>query len=106
MRTARSGSSSTFSSSSRYGRTASSGHWSTARTAATRTRRRAEARAAARLLGAEYHPSLTDDLEILYERPLLRRLAALPRVDIAYSHAGADGTAVRAFLAAGARRCA
>jgi L-asparaginase len=27
----------------------------------------------------------------------------LPRVDISYSYAGADGTAVRAFLAAGAR---
>jgi L-asparaginase len=26
-----------------------------------------------------------------------------PRVDIAYSHAGADGTAVRAFASAGAR---
>ncbi len=30
-------------------------------------------------------------------------LAALPRVDIAYSYAGSDGTAVRAFVAAGAR---
>jgi len=29
-------------------------------------------------------------------------LKALPRVDIAYSHAGADGTAIRAFVAAGA----
>ena len=48
-----------------------------------------------------------------YRRPL-RRLApdtefevhgldALPRVDIAYTHAGADGTAVRAFTAAGAK---
>ncbi|MBC7635397.1 MAG: asparaginase [Acetobacteraceae bacterium] len=33
----------------------------------------------------------------------IRHLAALPRVDIAYSYAGADGTAVRAFIAAGAR---
>lgn len=33
----------------------------------------------------------------------IRTLAALPRVDIAYSYAGADGTAVRAFIAAGAR---
>ncbi|WP_135468490.1 asparaginase [Crenalkalicoccus roseus] len=49
----------------------------------------------------------------LYRRPLRRTapdtefdlggLEALPRVDIAYSHAGSDGTAVRAFLAAGAR---
>jgi L-asparaginase len=31
-----------------------------------------------------------------------RALAAFPRVDIAYSYAGADGAAVRAFLAAGA----
>lgn len=30
-------------------------------------------------------------------------VAALPRVDIAYSYAGADGAAVRAFVAAGAR---
>jgi L-asparaginase len=33
----------------------------------------------------------------------IRGLEALPRVDIAYSYAGADGTAVRAFVAAGAR---
>jgi L-asparaginase len=48
-----------------------------------------------------------------YRRPL-RRLApetefdvrgmeALPRVDIAYAHAGADGTAIEAFVAAGAK---
>ncbi len=47
-----------------------------------------------------------------YRRPLRRvapdtefdprGLQALPRVDIAYSHAGADGTAVEAFRAAGA----
>jgi L-asparaginase len=30
-------------------------------------------------------------------------LDALPRVDIAYAYAGGDGTAVRAFAAAGAR---
>jgi len=49
----------------------------------------------------------------LYRRPArpgapgtpfdIRALDALPRVDIAYAYAGADGTAVRAFLAAGAR---
>ncbi|MFC0410170.1 asparaginase [Roseomonas elaeocarpi] len=33
----------------------------------------------------------------------IRALDALPRVDISYSYAGSDGTAVRAFLAAGAR---
>jgi L-asparaginase len=48
-----------------------------------------------------------------YRRPLrraapdtefdVRGLEALPRVDITYSYAGADGTAVRAFVAAGAR---
>jgi L-asparaginase len=48
-----------------------------------------------------------------YRRPLrrlapetefdIRGLEALPRVDIAYSYAGADGTAVRAFAAAGAQ---
>jgi L-asparaginase len=32
-----------------------------------------------------------------------RGLAELPRVDIAYSYAGADGTAIDAFVAAGAR---
>ncbi|MBO1076626.1 asparaginase [Roseomonas marmotae] len=48
-----------------------------------------------------------------YRRPLrraapdtefdIRDLPALPRVDIAYSHADADGTAIRAFVAAGAQ---
>jgi L-asparaginase len=33
----------------------------------------------------------------------VRGLADLPRVDIAYSYAGADGTAIDAFVAAGAR---
>lgn len=33
----------------------------------------------------------------------IRALAALPRVDVAYAYADADGTAVRAFAAAGAR---
>ncbi|HEY5911115.1 MAG TPA: PIG-L family deacetylase, partial [Verrucomicrobiae bacterium] len=38
-----------------------------------------EAKAAAKILGAIFHPSLVDDLEIYYERPLLRRLAAVLR---------------------------
>ncbi len=48
-----------------------------------------------------------------YRRPLrrtapetefeVRGLDALPRVDISYCHAGVDGTAVRAFVAAGAQ---
>ena len=33
----------------------------------------------------------------------IRTLDALPRVDIAYAYAGSDGTAVRAFVAAGAQ---
>ena len=33
----------------------------------------------------------------------IRALDALPRVDIAYAYTGADGTAVRAFIGAGAR---
>jgi L-asparaginase len=53
------------------------------------------------------------DAVAFYRRPLrrcypdtefdIRALDALPRVDIAYAYAGGDGTAVRAFIAAGAR---
>ncbi|MCW3476719.1 asparaginase [Limobrevibacterium gyesilva] len=53
------------------------------------------------------------DAIAFYRRPIravapdtefdIRGLDALPRVDIAYAYAGADGTAVRAFLAAGAQ---
>jgi L-asparaginase len=53
------------------------------------------------------------DAVAFYRRPLRRAapdtefdvagLDALPRVDIAYAYAGCDGTAVRAFVAAGAR---
>ena len=43
------------------------------------TMRRQEARAAARVLGAHWHPSLVTDLEILYELKTLRRLAAVLR---------------------------
>ena len=45
----------------------------------TRAQRGREARSAAAVLGAHFHPSLTDDLEILYELPLLRRLASVVR---------------------------
>jgi len=38
-----------------------------------------EAKDAAKILGAWFHPSLVDDLEIYYERALLRKLAALVR---------------------------
>jgi L-asparaginase len=53
------------------------------------------------------------DRVVFYRAPLRRRmpdtefdiaaLDTLPRVDIAYAYVGSDGTAVRAFLAAGAR---
>ena len=53
------------------------------------------------------------DAVVFYRQPLRKRapdtefdisgIDALPRVDIAYSYAGADGTAARAFVAAGAR---
>ena len=47
--------------------------------AATRRVRKVEAQTAARLLGAHYHPSLGDDLEIFYDLPTLRRVAAVVR---------------------------
>src|SRR5882724_34891 len=47
--------------------------------AALRSIRGTEARAAAKILGAQFHPSLTDDLEILYQLGLLRALAAVVR---------------------------
>ena len=47
--------------------------------ATTRRIRKAEAQRAARILGAHFHPSLCDDLEILYELKTLRRLAAVVR---------------------------
>jgi len=53
------------------------------------------------------------DAVVFYRQPVRRRapdtefdvsgLDALPRVDIVYAYAGGDGTAVRAFAAAGAR---
>jgi L-asparaginase len=53
------------------------------------------------------------DAVVFYRQPVRRRapdtefdiadVDAMPRVDIAYSYAGADGTAVQAFAAAGAR---
>jgi len=47
--------------------------------AATRGLRRAEARRAAGILGARWHAGFCDDLEILYDLPTLRRLAAVIR---------------------------
>ena len=47
--------------------------------AKTRVTRRAEAKRAARILGAHWHPPLCDDLEIFYDLKTLRRLAAIIR---------------------------
>jgi LmbE family N-acetylglucosaminyl deacetylase len=47
--------------------------------AQTRRIRRREAQAAARILGATWHPPFCDDLEILYTVPLLRRLTSVVR---------------------------
>src|SRR5438270_9924957 len=47
--------------------------------ATARRVRLAEAKVAAALLGAHFHPSLTDDLEILYSIELLRKLSAVVR---------------------------
>jgi LmbE family N-acetylglucosaminyl deacetylase len=60
------------------------------RAAATRRLRRAEARAAARVLGAHWHPAFVDDAEIFYEDRLLRRVTAVvravrPRVVLTHS---------------------
>lgn len=49
------------------------------RPAALRRLRRREGRAAAALLGAQYHESGADDLEILYTLPLLRWLTGIIR---------------------------
>jgi LmbE family N-acetylglucosaminyl deacetylase len=46
---------------------------------ALRRLRRKEARAAATLLGAQFHESQADDLEIVYAVPLLRKIAAVIR---------------------------
>ena len=45
----------------------------------TRIVRRAEAKRAAKILGAHFHESLCNDLEIFYQSKLLRRLAAVIR---------------------------
>jgi len=58
--------------------------------AATRRVRQAEARRAAGILGARWHAAFCDDLEILYDLPTLRRLAAVirevkPRIVLTHS---------------------
>lgn len=53
---------------------------STVMTAAqTRAARLREAKAAAKLLGAEFHPPFCNDLEVIYSVPLLRKVAAVVR---------------------------
>ncbi len=53
---------------------------STTTDAATTARiRRAEAQAACRTIGAVFHDSLVNDLEIFYDRPTLARLASIVR---------------------------
>ena len=47
--------------------------------ARTRTVRRREARQAAHILGASWHPPFCDDLEVFYDLKTLRRLAAVVR---------------------------
>ena len=47
--------------------------------ATTAATRRAEGQAAAASIGALFHDSLTDDLEIFYDRPTLRRMASIMR---------------------------
>lgn len=59
----------------------------------TRRKRLAEAKRAAKLLGAQFHPPVADDLEIFYEVKLLRRVAALIREvkpDIVLTHSPQD----------------
>ena len=47
--------------------------------ATTRRLRLAEAKRASKILGAHFHPPIADDLEILYDLKLLRRVAAVIR---------------------------
>ena len=47
--------------------------------AKTRRVRLQEAKSAAKILGAHFHQPLVDDLEVLYDVKLLRRIAALVR---------------------------
>jgi LmbE family N-acetylglucosaminyl deacetylase len=58
--------------------------------AMTRSIRNTEARAAAKILGAHFHPSLGEDMEIIYNLGLLRALAAVirevkPRIVLTHS---------------------
>ena len=59
----------------------STGNCGSVRCSAAQTRRLrlAEAKRAARILGAHFHPPIADDLEIVYDIQLLRRVAAVIR---------------------------
>lgn len=95
--------------------TVASGSCGSARTSAARTRaiRKRESRRAAEILGARWHPSLVDDLEILYDLEILRRLAAVvrevrpsvvlthPPADYMEDHVQASRLAVTAAFARG-----
>jgi LmbE family N-acetylglucosaminyl deacetylase len=95
----------------------SSGNCGSATVPAGRLRvmRRREARAAAALLEARWHPPLVDDLEIFYEDGLLRRVAAVVRrvapaivlthapVDYMEDHVNTSRLAVTAAFARGMR---
>ena len=64
--------------------------WSASRTAEIRAR---EGLAAADLIGAEFHPSLVNDLEIFYNDAMLKRLSAVVREvnpQIILTHAPVD----------------
>jgi N-acetylglucosamine malate deacetylase 1 len=72
--------------------TISSGSCGSTRFSAATVRRirRKESKAAAKLLGAQYHESIADDLEILYDLKPLRQLAAtvrkvMPRIVLTHS---------------------
>lgn len=59
----------------------------------TRITRAKEAREAARVLGAKFHPPVCDDLEIVYSAELLRKVAAVVRLvgpDIVLTHSPQD----------------
>jgi LmbE family N-acetylglucosaminyl deacetylase len=83
--------------------------------ATVRKIRRKESKAAAKLLGGQYHESIADDLEILYDLKLLRKLAATvrkvqPRIVLTHSpqdymedHTNTCRLAVTAAFARGMR---
>ena len=73
----------------------STGNCGSAEFGATKTRRvrRAEAQAAARLLGAHWHAPMGDDLEILYDVKTLRRVSAVireTRASVVLTHSPQD----------------